>query len=68
MDHEKLQVALEETGVPQHLVILMCDLDHAQEAAVRTENGDRKQFPIGKAVRQGGILSPSLFNLYTKHL
>lgn len=49
-------------------MVLMCDLYRAQEAAVRTENGERKPFPIGKGVRQGCVLSPSLFNMYTKHI
>ena len=37
-----------------------------QEATVRTERGTVDWFQIGKGVRQGCILSPCLFNLYTE--
>ena len=37
-----------------------------QEAIVRTGHGTTDWFQIGKGVRQGCILSPCLFNLYTE--
>ena len=37
-------------------------------ATVRTENSVSKEFQIKKAVRQGCVLSPSLFNLYTEKI
>ena len=39
-----------------------------QEAKVRTEYGDTESFSIGKGVRQGCVLSPSLFNLYSEYI
>ena len=39
-----------------------------QEATVRTGHGTTDWFQIGKAVRQGCILSPSLFNLYAEYI
>ena len=39
-----------------------------QEGTVRTGNGTSDWFKIGKGVRQGCILSPSLFNLYTEYI
>ena len=39
-----------------------------QEATVRTERGTTDSFQIGKGVRQGYILSPSLFNLYAEYI
>ena len=39
-----------------------------QEATVRTTHGTMDWFKIGKGVRQGCILSPCLFNLYTDNI
>ena len=39
-----------------------------QEATIRTEFGNTSWFKIRKDVRQGCILSPCLFNLYTKSI
>ena len=39
-----------------------------QEATVRTGHGPKDWFQIGKGVRQGGILSPCLFNLYAEYI
>ena len=39
-----------------------------QEATVRTGHGTTDWFQIGKGVRHGCILSPCLFNLYTKYI
>ena len=40
----------------------------AQEATVRTGHGTTDWFQIGKGVRQGCILTPCLFNLYTEYI
>ena len=39
-----------------------------QEATVRTGHGTTDWFQIGKAVRQGCILSPCLFNFYAEYI
>ena len=39
-----------------------------QEATVRTGHGTTDWFQIGKGVRQGGILSPCLFNFYAEYI
>ena len=39
-----------------------------QEATVRTGHGTTDWFQIGKEVRQGCVLSPSLFNLYAEYI
>lgn len=55
-------------GVPDHLINLLKALYDNQEATVRTEYGETEGFGIEKGVRQGCILSPYLFNLYSEHI
>ena len=46
----------------------MRNLYAGQEATVRTGHGTTDWFQIGKAVRQGSILSPCLFNFYAEYI
>ena len=64
VDHNKLWKILKEMGIPDHLTCLLRNLYSGQEATVRTGHETTDWFQIGKGVRQGCILSPSLFNLY----
>ena len=52
----------------EYLTCLLRNLYAGQEAAVRTGHGRTDWFQVGKGVRQGCILSPCLFNLYTEYL
>ena len=54
--------------IPDHLTCLLKNLYAGQEATVRTGHGATHWFQIGKGVRQGCILSPCLFNLYTENI
>ena len=47
---------------------LLRNLYAGQEATVRTGHETTDWFQIGKAVRQGCILSPCLFNLYAEYI
>ena len=58
----------ERDGNPDHLTCLLRNLYAGQEATVRTGHGTTDWFQIGKGVRQGCILSPCLFNLYTEYI
>ena len=40
----------------------------SQEATVKTPYGTTAWFKIEKGVQKGSLLSPCLFNLYTKHI
>ena len=65
MHHSKLWKILKEMGMPDHLTCLLRNLNAGQEAA---GHGTTDWFQIGKGVRQGCILSPCLFNLYTEYI
>ena len=54
--------------IPEHLNCLLRNLYAGQEAAVRTGHGTMDWFKIEKGIRQGSILSPCLFNLYTEYI
>ena len=58
----------ERDGNTKHLTCLLRNLYAGQEAIVRTGHGTTDWFQIGKGVRQGRILSPCLFNLYTEYI
>jgi len=55
-------------GIPNHLTCLLRNLYAGQEVTVRTGLGTIDWFQIRKGVRQGCILSPSLFNLYAEYI
>ena len=55
-------------GIPDHLTCLLRNLYAGQEATVRAGYGTTDWFQIGKGVRQGCILPPCLFNLYTEYI
>ena len=68
MDHNKLWKILKEMGIPDHLTCLLRNLYASQEATVRIVHGKTDWFQIRKEVRQGCILSPCLFNLYSEYI
>ena len=55
-------------GIPDHRTCLLRNLYAGQEATVRTGHGTADWFQIRKAVCQGCILSPCLFNLYAEYI
>ena len=68
VDHNKLWKIHKELGIPNHLTCLSRNLYAGQEATVRAGHGITDWFQIGKAVCQGWILSPCLFNLYAEYI
>ena len=68
VDQNKLWKILKEMGILEHLSCLLRNLYAGQEAIVRTRHGTTNQFKIEKGVRQGCILSPCLFNLYSEYI
>ena len=59
---------LKEMGIPDPLTYLLRNLYAGQEATVTNEHGTTDWFQIGKAVHQGCILPPCLFNLCTEYI
>ena len=59
---------IKEMGISDHLTSLWQNLYAGQEATVRTRLGKTDWFKIGKGIRQGYILSHSLFNFYAEHI
>ena len=68
MDHNQLWKTPKEIGKPDHFTCLLRNLYADQEATVRTKHGTADLFKVRKGVRQGCILSPSLFNLYAEYI
>ena len=67
VDHKKLW-KLQEMRILDHLTCLLRNLYAGQEATIRPGHGTIDWFQIGKGVRQGCILSPCLFDLYTEYI
>ena len=68
VDHNKLWKILKEMEIPDHLTCLLRNLYVGQEATVRTGHETTDWFQIGKAVRQGCILSLCFFNIYAEYI
>ena len=76
VNHNKLWKILQGMGTRGHLTWLLRNLYADQQqlnnslsaATVRTGHGTTDWFQIRKAVHQGCILSPCLFNLYAEYI
>ena len=66
VDHELLWQTLDDMNFDPILIDLIRSLYEGQQSAVQLECGTTEWFPISKGVRQGCILSPHLFSLYTE--
>ena len=66
--HLKMIECLSEIGMDDKDLQIISKLYWEQSASVRTESGMTSDFKIKKGVRQGCVLSPNLFNLYTEKI
>lgn len=68
VNHEKLFLKLCRRGVPKYLVRILAYWYAHQTMRVKWGQSTSAPFQVGNGVRQGGILSPLLFNLYMEDL
>ena len=66
VDHHHLFTTMLEFGFPKHLVSLISQLYTEQKATIRWNSEHCPFFDIERGVRQGCILSPHLFSIYTE--
>ena len=66
--HHRLFEIMLEMGFPKHLVALIAGLYDHQKATIRWNGEHTAFFGINKGVRQGCILSPHLFSVYTEQV
>ena len=68
VNHSKMIELLRETGIDDKDLQIKTNMYWKQTVVVRTENRLAKEFIIKKGVRQGCVLSSSLFNLYIERI
>ena len=68
VNHQLLWQDMQKMGFPVHVIELLEHLYKNQEAAVKTSCGTPEWFSIERGVRQGCIVSPSLFNIYSENI
>ena len=68
VQHEKLIKCLQEIGIDGKDIRLIRNIYWEQTASIRCENSYSPYIEIRRGVRQGCILSPSLFNIYTENI
>ena len=68
INHEKLIEFFKTTDIDQSDIALIANLYWEQDTKIRIGNDMSESLKIKRGVRQGCVLSPSLFNLYTEHI
>ncbi|XP_072039366.1 uncharacterized protein [Amphiura filiformis] len=66
VSHQMMLQSLLDMGFPRHIVALIQSLYSTQRAAVRVDGEITEWFKIKRGVRQGCIISPALFNVYSE--
>src|SRR5206468_9794837 len=66
--HDKLAEVMEKAGIPELERRLIINLYWRQHAAVRWDSEVGRQVVIERGVRQGCVISPLLFKLYSEFM
>ena len=66
ISHRRLWEVLNRIGISRKTVTALKSLYEHQKATVKADNEMSDWFKIGKGVRQGCVISPVLFNLYSE--
>ena len=66
--HREMIEALKQMNYHYKITNLIINLYQEQLAAVRLESGLTDWFPVKRGVRQGCILSPPIFSMYTESI
>ena len=66
--HDKLVEVMEKAGIPELERRLIINLYWKQLAVVRWDSGTSGEIMVEKWVRQGCVISPFLFNLYSEFM
>ena len=66
VNHEKMIQCMQSIGIDKSDVRIISNLYWTQKAYIRLENDISNEIQIKRGVRQGCVLSPALFNLYTE--
>ena len=68
LNHEKLFKILKRRGIPLYIVNVLMFWYIAQQFQIRWGGTLSRKFSISNGIRQGGLLSPLLFNAYMENL
>lgn len=68
VNHRKLLETLRQSGLDDKDIRIISNLYWKQKARVRVENALSGEFEVRQGVRQGCVLSPLLFNVYSERL
>lgn len=66
--HEGLKYKILQLNLPGHLERVLCDYISDRTAKIRMNNIMGPEFDIKSGVPQGGILSPTLYTIYTRDI
>ena len=67
VNHYKLFTTLISVGVPIAIVNIICNWYSKLTVQVRWNGSLSERFKVGSGVRQGGVLSPVIFNVFYEY-